>query len=92
MYPDVRVIHTHRNLVDAIGSQCNLSARIAAKFQRSLDYSRRGIERGLEARSEFPPSQIYDVRLKDLRATPFAVIEDIYNRFDVPFDGKLADP
>jgi hypothetical protein len=101
VYPDARVIHTHRNLVDAIGSQCSLSARIAAKFQRNLDlhdlgrswldYSRRGIERGLQARNGLPQSQVYDVRLKDLRAAPLEMIEEIYAHFGLPFDGILAD-
>lgn len=100
VYPDARVIQTHRGLLDAIGSQCSLSARIAAKFQQSLDlhdvgrfwleYSRIGIERGLEARTALPPSQIYDVRLSDLRAKPLEMVEALYAHFDLPFDGDLA--
>ena len=101
VYPDAQVIQTHRGLVDTIGSQCSLSARIAAKFRRSLDlhdvgrfwldYSRIGIERGLRAKSALPSSQIYDVRLEDLRARPLEMIEDIYRRFDLSFDDTLAD-
>ena len=101
VYPDARVIQTHRGLVDAIGSQCSLSARIAAKFQRNLDlhdvgrfwleFSRIGIERGLQARASLPQSQIYDVRLQDLRARPIAMVEDIYRHFDLPCDGQLAE-
>ncbi|MGB8224123.1 MAG: sulfotransferase [Polyangiales bacterium] len=101
VYPDARIIQTHRNLVDTIGSQCSLNARIAAKFQRNLDlhelgrfwfdYSTSGIERGLHARRELPSSQVYDVRLQDLRSRPLELIEDIYSRFELPFDGKLAD-
>jgi hypothetical protein len=101
VYPDARVIQTHRSLLDAIGSQCSLSARIAAKFQRNLDlhdvgrfwldFSRAGIERGLQARSTLPASQIYDVRLQDVRARPLEMIEGIYEHFGLPFDGHLAD-
>ncbi len=100
VYPDAQVIQTHRGLVDAIGSQCSLSARIAAKFQRTLslddlgsfwlDYSRIGIERGLRARGAIPESQVYDVRLKDFLSSPLDVTEDIYARFGLPFDGALA--
>ena len=60
VYPDALVIQTHRTLPATIGSQCSLSARMASKFQRDLDlhevgrfwveYSQRGIERGLRAR------------------------------------------
>ena len=100
VYPDAQLIQTHRGLVDAVGSQCSLSARIASKFQRRLDvhdvgrfwleFSRIGIERGLEARRGIPKSQIYDVRLQDLRARPLEIVEDIYRHFGLPFDGKLA--
>ena len=45
VYPDAQVIQTHRGLVEAIGSQCSLTARIAAKFQVLLG------QRGLP---EFP--------------------------------------
>jgi hypothetical protein len=101
VYPDALLIHTHRELVGAIGSQCSLTARIAAKFQRNLDlhnlgkfwldYSRVGLERGLRAREALPHSQVYDVRLEDLQARPLEIIEDIYGRFDLPFDDILAD-
>jgi len=100
VYPDAQVIQTHRGLVDAIGSQCSLSARIAAKFRRTLslddlgsfwlDYSRIGIDRGLRARRAIPESQVYDVRLKDFLCSPLDVTEDIYTRFGLPFDGALA--
>lgn len=101
VYPDALVIQTHRGVVDAIGSQCSLSARIAAKFRRNLDlhevgkfwleYSRAGIDRGLEARTALPAAQVYDVRLKDLRTRPLALIEDIYNRFNLPVDATLLE-
>ena len=78
-----------------------MSARIASKFQRRLDlhevgrfwleYSRRGIERGLQARRSLPPSQIYDVRLGDLCARPIEIIQDIYRHFDLPLDAKLTE-
>lgn len=100
VYPDARVIQTHRGLVHAIGSQCSLSGRIASKFRRDLDlhdvgkfwlrYSKFGIDRGLAARELLSPGQIYDVRLQDLHAKPLEMIEDIYSHFDLPFDGALA--
>jgi hypothetical protein len=31
------------------------------------------------------------VRLEDLQTRPLEIIEDIYGRFDLPFDGSLAD-
>lgn len=100
VYPDARVIQTHRGLVHAIGSQCSLSGRIASKFRRELDlrdvgdfwlrYSRIGIDRGLAARASLSPKQVYDVRLEDLHAKPLEMVEDIYRHFDLPFDDALA--
>lgn len=100
VYPDARVIQTHRSLVHTIGSQCSLNARIASKFRRSLDlhevgsfwleYSRLGIERGLQARAEFPDAQIHDVRLSDLVSRPLEIVEEIYRVFDLPFDDEVA--
>jgi hypothetical protein len=101
VYPDARIIQTHRSVAEAIGSQCSLSGRIASKFRRSLDlrdvgrfwssYSRIGLDRGLAARELLSPSQIYDVRLEDLHVRPLDVIEDIYHRFDLPFDDGLPE-
>jgi len=100
VYPDARVIQTHRCLVDTIGSQCSLSARIASKFQRNFDlhdvgrfwleYSRIGVERGLAVREAFPGTEIYDVRLSDLQSKPLEVVKDIYRRFDLPLNVDLA--
>ncbi|MGB8330270.1 MAG: sulfotransferase [Polyangiales bacterium] len=101
VYPDAQIIQTHRDLVDTIGSQCSLTSRIAAKFRRSLDlhevgrfwldYSQTGIERGIRARAALPSSQIYDVRLQELRAGPLDLIEDIYRRFDLPSSRALTE-
>lgn len=101
VYPDALVIQTHRELVETIGSQCSLSARIASKFQRNLDlrevgrfwleYSRIGIDRGLEARAAFPDAEVHDVRLRDLRDRPLEVVQEIYDRFGLPLDADLEE-
>lgn len=100
VYPDALVIHTHRDPVEAIGSQCSLSARIASKFQRALDleevgdfwleYSRAGVDRGLEARRSLPASQVCDVWLGDLRRDPMGIVEAIYQHFDLPLTEPTA--
>ncbi len=100
VYPDARVIQTHREIVGTIGSQCSLTARIASKFRRDLDlhdvgrfwmdYSRTGIERGLKARDTHPSSQVYDVRLADLRSRPLEVVDEIYRHFGLPLDDALV--
>ncbi|MBW1761639.1 MAG: sulfotransferase [Deltaproteobacteria bacterium] len=99
VYPDARIIHTHREIDKAIGSQCSLSARICGRIQRNAnlhdlgrfwaDYSLAGLERGLAARDRLPASQVYDVHLDALRAEPSTVLRNIYEHFGLPFDGAL---
>lgn len=93
VYPDAKVVHTHRDVAKAIGSQCSLTARISCRIKRNpelhdvgrfwSDYALAGIERGLAARERLPPSQVHDVRLRDLRADPGGVLRDMYDRFDL---------
>jgi hypothetical protein len=64
---------------------------MASKLRRSLDvkelgefwleYTRIGLDRAMEARKNIPESHIYDVRLRDMMASPMTVLEDIYSHF-----------
>jgi hypothetical protein len=100
VYPDAQIIFTHRDIAKAIASHCSLSARMSAKLQRSLDvnelgafwleYTRIGLERGMESRKKIPESQIYDVRLRDLMASPMTVLQDIYSQFDLDLTPEIA--
>jgi Sulfotransferase family len=100
VYPDARIIQMHRNVADALGSQCSLSARMIAKMQRSmrmtevgdfwLDYSRVGIDRATIARSKLSSSQIYDLRLDDLVAHPIDVLKEIYEHFELEYHDELS--
>ena len=101
VYPDARVVHTHRDVPKALASQCSLSARMTGKFLDNLDpqalgafwadYFALGLERGLQSRSLLPASQVYDLRLKDLIKHPVDTLRDLYSHFDLPFDGELED-
>jgi hypothetical protein len=100
VYPDARIIQMHRNVADALGSQCSLSARMIAKMQRSmsmtevgdfwLDYSRVGIDRAMIARSKLSGSQIYGLRLDDLVAHPIDVLKEIYGHFELEYHPELS--
>ncbi|MDH3727238.1 MAG: sulfotransferase [Myxococcales bacterium] len=100
VYPDARVIFTHRDITKALASHCSLSARMASKLRRSLDieelgafwleYTRIGLQRGMEARDEIPDSQVYDVRLRDMMADPSSTLEDLYRHFDLEYTDELA--
>jgi hypothetical protein len=100
VYPDAQIIFTHRDISKALASHCSLSAKMASKLKRSLDvkelgefwleYTRIGLERAMESRKKIPESQLYDVRLRDLMASPMTVLQDIYAHFDLEFTQELA--
>jgi len=100
VYPDAQIIFTHRDIAKALASHCSLSAKMASKLKRSLDvkelgqfwleYARIGLDRAMEARKTIPESQIYDVRLRDMMASPMTVLKDIYSHFDLELDEEAA--
>jgi hypothetical protein len=55
-----------------------------------LEYTRIGLDRAMESRKNIPESQIYDVRLRDLMASPMTVLEDICSQFDLEFNEEIA--
>lgn len=100
VYPDAQIIFTHRDIAKALASHCSLSARMASKVRRSLDveelgrfwldYTRIGLDRAMESRKHIPESQIYDVRLRDMMASPMTVLRDIYDHFDLDLTPETA--
>ncbi len=100
VYPDAQIIFTHRDITKALASHCSLSAKMASKLKRSLDvkelgsfwleYARIGLDRAMKSRDKIPESQLYDVRLKDMMASPMTVLRDIYAHFDLEFTEETA--
>ena len=100
VYPDAQIIFTHRDIAKALASHCSLSAKMGSKLKRSLDldelgrfwldYAKIGLDRAMEARKTIPESQLYDVRLRDMMASPMTVLEDIYSHFDLEFTEETA--
>ncbi len=100
VYPDAKIIFTHRDISKALASHCSLAAKMASKLKRSLDvkelgefwleYTRIGLDRAMESRKAIPESQIYDVRLHDLMANPMTVLRDIYSYFDLELSEETA--
>jgi hypothetical protein len=101
VYPDAKLIHTHRDVATAIGSQCSLSSRISARMkchedlsevgQFWVDYAKEGMRRGLAHRDTLPASQVYDVRLEDLRQDPRTAFERMYEHLGLPHTDELFD-
>ena len=73
---------------------------MASKLKRSLDvhelgrfwleYARVGLDRAMEARKKIPEAQLYDVRLRDMMASPMTVLKDIYAHFEMDLDEETA--
>ncbi len=101
VYPGAKIIHTHRDVAKAIGSQCSLSSRISARMkvhedlsevgQFWVDYAKEGLRRGLAHRATLPESQVFDLRLDDVRADPKATFAQLYEHLGLPHDASLFD-
>ena len=99
VYPNAKVIHIHRDIVKAIGSQCSLAGRIVGRMHRNADlgeladfwveYSHAGLERGQIAKDRLPPNQLVDVGLKELRANPIETLRQIHAQLELPFNESL---
>lgn len=95
-YPGAKIIQTHRDVGEAIASQCSLTGRIACRLQSDLDpfevgrftlrYAAAGLARGLAVRDRLPASQVFDVRLGELRRETEEVLRALYRHLDLAHD------
>ena len=100
VYPDAQIIFTHRDIANALASHCSLAAKMGSKLKRSLDvnelgrfwleYAKIGLDRAMEAREKIPESQLYDIRLRDMMASPMTVLEDLYSHFELEWTPEVA--
>jgi len=97
VYPDARIIHTHRDPVDVMPSLASLSYALRGISTDVLDPHFVGrqqtdlwaghLERALRARERMPnrAEQFFDVQFEDVAKDPIAVIERIYKHFTISF-------
>src|SRR5262245_54079368 len=93
VYPDARVIMTHREPLEVLGSECSLIATLRLTFTDTVDPRRVGrevadlmveeIRRGLEARDTggVAPEQFVDLVYADFASDPLAHVRHIYSEF-----------
>ncbi len=101
VYPDARVVFTHRDITKALASHCSLSAIMASKLRRSLDlhelgefwlqYAKVGLDRGMAARANIPDAQLFDIRLRDMMANPLNTLEALYRHFEMGYTDDLVE-
>src|SRR5205085_7266283 len=100
VYPDARVIYTHRDPVKTVPSVA--STLVAGRWLRSdeVDPVATGAGAGFgfqfilngarEQRAALPEGQIADLHYLDLLRDPVAAIKGAYDRLGVPFDAGYS--
>lgn len=94
--PDARIVWTHRDPVEAIGSFGSLSTvqhrmvydRYAPKRagRRCMIQIRRYLDRGMAGRAYVPEGQLVDIAHTHLRQDATAAVERMCELLDLPFD------
>lgn len=102
VYPDVRIIHTHRDPVKCIPSTASITSTIRWERSDTVDNKALGeliafgfqfsMENVIAQREDgrLPAAQIADIYLRDLIADPVRAISKVYAHFDLHFDPVMA--
>lgn len=95
VFPDARIIQTHRDPLRTVPSTCSMIAHSRGVFSDAVDplevgqhWSRkilRLIERSMRIRNREPASRFLDVSYYDLVADPLAELERIYGFVGLPY-------
>lgn len=90
-YPDALCVQTHRDVREALPSNCSLSAMTTSKFVQQLDlrahgafwetFYALGMARGLASRRRIAAGRLADIRLRDLSRAPLETIRGVYEHF-----------
>ena len=101
VFPDVKIIHTHRDPVQAIPSITNLLLSVKRMFEganvepkdilvREAKFWAEGLAR-TEAVKVRDPNRFFDIRFDDFVADQMGTVERIYAQFGLELDGAVAD-
>ena len=96
VFPDARVIVTHRDPLKALASLNSILSHprklidpeidLHVLGQRDLDYWSKGVEAMRRAGAQRPADQFHDVAHSDFHGDPIGTIRDIYDHFDLTLD------
>lgn len=91
VYPDARIVWTHRDPAAVMSSYVSLISGFRALYERDIDREAIGREQlevwaagadaGIRVRRERDPSQFFDLHFGDFNADPVAAVERIYAHF-----------
>jgi Sulfotransferase family len=102
VYPDARVVMTHRDPVEVVASEASLIATLRRTFTTTVDPVAVGrevtqcmeddIRLGLKARDAglVSPTQFFDVVYSDVLHDAMGVVRRMYDHFDLPLTPPIA--
>lgn len=103
VYPDARVVFTHRDPAKTVPSTASLMATLRRMRRDHVDTNAiakllvRGVAMGLEkmmaerASGATPDGQFVDLRYADLMRDPLAAVRAVYDRLDMTLPDDIAD-
>ncbi|MDB5393221.1 MAG: Sulfotransferase [Rhodospirillales bacterium] len=101
-YPDARIVFTHRDPVKSLTSYASLTALVRSmgsdhvdNFDVARDWNRRlkgKLEHAIAVRAakDYPDAVFYDMKFSEFVRDQFAVVEKIYEAFDLPMSEEGA--
>lgn len=102
-YPDIRIIHTHRDPLRSVPSTISLAEIMRGSRANHVDgklvgqlvvmgYSN-ALRKVIEERASglIPAAQIADLHFQDLMKDPVRAVEGVYAALGLPFSGRFAD-
>jgi len=100
VYPDARIVQTHRDPASVIGSIASHCVSLRQAFSEHLDLENigstwcwlwsMGLERTLQFRREHPEleERFLDLPYEELVQDPVATVRKVHQQFDLPFDSE----
>ena len=89
VFPDARIIHTHRDPLKVVPSGCSLATAIErllsdkanahAVADRYLDFAQQTIDRAMKARDAIGADRVLDMQYEEVIADPVAAVERVYS-------------
>lgn len=100
VFPDARIIFTHRNVAHTVGSACSLLAilhRVNSRHANParigstvLDFLASGVERTMKVRERTDAGRFYDLDYRDLMADPQGQVRRALDHLGYGFDETMT--
>ena len=103
VYPDARMIHTHRDPLKFVGSSANITATLCRMRSERVDKAGRGplmslayqlmlgLVMGQRASGEVPADQMADLHFRDLMRDPVGAVSGAYAHLGMDFPDEMRE-